>query len=148
MGSFAAVLVDFDTTVNPEPGIARAPTADEQFAALERLVHRHGHTLAPEALVTRRGVGLEPEQLARLNEREGVALFSLDTLRRRGRIDVHALRRCFEKGQHLLLLVEDLSFTTRDGFDRFTELVVAMNLVHERDHSIGWLEMVNQLAQT
>ena len=79
-------------------------------------------------------------------EADGVALFSLDTLRRGRDIDIDGLRRCFAKGFSLALLVEDLSFTERDEFDRFVELVIAMNEVRRRDHSLEWLEMVNQLA--
>jgi hypothetical protein len=31
---FVGVLLEFDTAVNPEPGVARAPTASEQAMAL------------------------------------------------------------------------------------------------------------------
>ena len=148
MRSFVGVLLDFDATVNPEPGVTRAPTGAEQFAALERTVRQMGGTLQVETLVARRGFGLEAEQLALIDEWEadGVALFSLDTLRRGRDIDIDGLRRCFAKGFSLALLVEDLSFTERDEFDRFVELVIAMNEVRRRDHSLEWLEMVNQLA--
>ena len=35
MHRFVGVLLEFDTAVNPEPGVARAPTASEQAMALE-----------------------------------------------------------------------------------------------------------------
>ena len=42
MTSFLGVLLAFDTTTNPEPGVARAPTATEQAAALHRFAGRLG----------------------------------------------------------------------------------------------------------
>lgn len=42
MRRFVGVLLEFDAAVNPEPGVARAPTMAEQAAALARLAERLG----------------------------------------------------------------------------------------------------------
>lgn len=148
MRSFVGVLLEFDTTVNPEPGVARAPTAAEQAAALARLAERLGGTLQPEVLVARRGEGLDAAAFDRLVARpaDGVLLFSLDTVRHGQRIDVAGLRRCWQHAGSLALLVEDLQVHDAGGFDAFIDFVQAMNLVRRRDASATWFEMVNELG--
>jgi hypothetical protein len=148
MHRFVGVLLEFDTSVNPEPGVARAPTASEQAAALARLAERLGGTLESELFIARRGEGLDAAALDRLEEQpvDGVLLFSLDTVRSGSRVDLEGLRRCWQVGHRLALLVEDLQLFDADGFASFIDYVLAMNLVRRRDTSAAWFELVNELG--
>ena len=94
MHRFVGVLLEFDTAVNPEPGVARAPTASEQAMALARLAERLGGTLEPELFIARRGEGLDAAALDRLERQsvDGVLLFSLDTVRHGSQVDLEGLR--------------------------------------------------------
>lgn len=148
MHRFVGVLLEFDTAVNPEPGVARAPTAAEQATALARLAERLGGTLLPELFIARRGEGLDAAALDRLERQsvDGVLLFSLDTVRHGSRVDLEGLRRCWRLGGRLALLVEDLQLLDAAEFASFVDFVVAMNLVRRRDASAAWFELVNELG--
>ncbi len=148
MNAFVGVLLAFDTTTNPEPGVARAPTAAEQAAALGRFAGRLGGTLLPDLLAARRGEGLTPAALQSLAARpiDGVLLFSLETLSRANRVDTDALRRCWSIGHLLGLLVEDLVVDDEASFTSFSDFVLAMNMVRRRDTSAAWFELVNELG--
>ena len=81
MRRFVGVLLEFDAAVNPEPGVARAPTIAEQVTALARLAERLGGRLEQELLIARRGKGLDSAALDHLVSLpvDGVLLFSLDS---------------------------------------------------------------------
>lgn len=142
------VLLEFDTAVNPEPGVARAPTTAEQQGALARLAERLGGRLETDVLVARRGEGLDDAALDRLESRpaDGVVLFSLDTLRHGNLVDLAGLRRCWRHGGKLALLVEDLYLGDEAAFTEFLDFVRSMNLVRRRDASASWFELVNEIG--
>lgn len=144
MPGFVGVALEFRTTVNPEPGVARAPTLAEQTNALDRLALRLGDGLAGEILVARQGEGLGPQLLDEIARRRpaGVVLFSLETVQRDHIIDLAALQRCWACGGVLGLLVENLAFTAPDEFDAFADYARSMNLVRQRDRSVEWLGLV------
>jgi hypothetical protein len=148
MRRFVGVLLEFDAAVNPEPGVARAPTIAEQVTALARLAERLGGRLEQELLIARRGNGLDSAALDHLVSLpvDGVLLFSLDTLRDDSRVDLKGLRRCWQLGGRLALLVEDLQFLDATGFASFIDFVLAMNLVRRRDSSAAWFALVNEVS--
>ena len=148
MRRFVGVLLEFDAAVNPEPGVARAPTAAEQAKALARLAERLGGTLEPELFIAPRGEGLDSAALDRMADLpvDGVLLFSLDTLCHGSRVDLKGLRRCWQLGGRLALLVEDLQLLDAAEFASFIDFVLAMNLVRRRDASAAWFELVNEIG--
>ena len=148
MRRFVGVLLEFDAAVNPEPRVARAPTTAEQAAALARLAERLGGRLEQKLFLARRGEGLDSAALDHLVGLpvDGVLLFSLDTLRDDSRVDLKGLRRCWQLGGRLALLVEDLQFLDATGFASFIDFVLAMNLVRRRDSSAAWFALVNEVA--
>lgn len=126
-----AVVIDHPHLDNPEPGVARAPTIDEQVAAIERHAVRHGLLAHSEPLV------LTPGQLPPADlpvRHDGVVCASLAVLQHDGIVDIDLLDAWRATGRPMGFLVEDLWFTAPgDDFDRFRVMAIAMNLVRGRD---------------
>ena len=132
-----AVVIAHDDVVNPEPGVARAPTVDEQIAAIEMHAVRHGLLAHSDPVVLAPGE-LPPADLP--TRHDGVICSTLAALQRDGLVSVELLDAWRVLGRPIGFLVEDLWFTgdeSNDGFDRFRLMVVATNLVRGRA-APGW----------
>lgn len=126
-----AVVVDHGDVHNPEPGVARAPTVDEQVAAIEMHAVRRGLLVHSEPVVLPPG---QPPADDLPLRNDGVVCSTLAVLGDGGVIDVRLLDTWRSYGRPLGFLVEDLWFDGHgdDGFERFRLMVAALNVVAER----------------
>jgi hypothetical protein len=125
-----AVVVDHAVIANPEPGVARAPTPDEQMAAIESYAVRHGMLVHAEPVVHGPDDSPDPDLPMR---NDGVICSTLAVLGRDGVVDLELLDTWRSHGRPLGFLVEDLWFDgVDDGFEQFRLMVTAINAVRRR----------------
>lgn len=141
---YVGVLLEYGSIVNPEPGVMRAPTADEQTRALDRLARRLDGTL--DATVTvRQGHGLAGDAIDALADHRpfGLLMFSVDALRRGDHVDAAVLRALWRLTGEIGLLIEDEHLTNDDEFEEYMIMVVTVNHVRARDASSWWADFVH-----
>lgn len=142
---FVGVALAYASEVNPEPGVRRAPTIDEQARALSRAAASQGGDLVGQVVVARQGIGLGPDVLDAVSNSAatGAYLLTIDVLRAGQHIDEVLLRRIWDAAGRIDLLIEDVHLVDDAAFRGYLDMVRAINEVRARDVALDWLEFVN-----
>lgn len=143
-GRYVGVLLGYESAINPEPGVARPPTADEQKRALGRFAHRLGGTLTT-TVTARKGVGLDRAMIDVLaaDQPTGVLLLSIDALRCGLEIDVAVMTELWELTGELGFLIEDEHLVDAQAFEYYMIMAMSVNHVRARDTSPVWAAFVS-----
>jgi hypothetical protein len=141
---YIGVTLAYASTVNPEPGIKRAPTLEEQERALSSAVGRHGGVLIRPVVTARQNEGLEPRILALIDQlgADAMIFLTIDSLRRGNFIDVALLQSIWDATGRIDLLIEDVRLKDDASFSNYLNMVTAINEVRMRDTSSEWSEMI------
>jgi len=144
---YVGVLLGYESAVNPEPGVVRAPTADEQTRALERLARQLGGTVIT-TVTARQGRGLDRAAIAVVaaEQSAGLLMLSIDALRCDRHIDIKSLNELWALTGEIGLLIEDQHLTDDEAFEYYMIMVVSMNHVRTRDASPEWIAFVSNSA--
>ena len=147
---YLGVTLAYASTINPEPGIKRAPTAEEQARALANAAARQGGTLLERVATARQNEGLEHDvlQLIDSEEAEALIILTIDALRCGNKIDADLLKKLWQRTGRIDLLIEDVRLTDEASFRNYLDMVAAMNEVRERDASEGWNEVITKWDQS
>lgn len=137
---YLPVLLEYRQAVNPEPGVARAPSLAEQRRAIGRLVTTWGGELGDDAVIARGG----DEQLVVDigDDIRGVVMFSLQALQRGPAIDVDLVQSIWSRVDALSFLVEDLHARDDESFAEVLDMILTINAVVHRDGSTEWHNLV------
>ena len=141
---YLGVTLAYASTINPEPGIKRAPTFEEQARALANAATRQGGVLLEQVATARQNEGLDPGILQLIDSEgaEALVLLTIDTLRRGSRIDADLLSKMWTKTGRIDLLIEDVRLTDDASFRNYLDMVAAMNEVRQRDTSDEWNDVI------
>ena len=141
---YLGVLLEFASTLNPEPGVKRAPTLNEQKKALDAAVTRKGGVLLQTDVSVRQNEGLDQEILALIEKigAEAIIFITIDVLRRDSQIDIDLLQSIWDRTGRIDLLIEDLSLADDASFGQYVNMVGAINAVRERDSSPEWQALI------
>lgn len=146
---YVGIALAYANEMNPEPGVRRAPTIDEQTRALTRAATSQGGELVGPVLVARQGVGLESDVLDAISgsAATGAYLLTIDVLRIDQHVDELLLRRIWELTGRVDLLIEDVHIVDDVEFHEYLDMVRAVNEVRARDSAPEWLELVDREVQ-
>lgn len=141
---YVGVLLEYENAVNPEPGVPRAPTADEQKHALERFAHRLGGTLTT-TVTARQGFGLDRTviDVVAAEQPAGLLSLSIDALRCGCHIDVGLMIALWALTGEIGFLIEDEHLVDEQAFHDYLIMVKSMNHVRARDTSLVWAAFVS-----
>lgn len=147
---YLGVTLAYANTINPEPGVKRAPTADEQIRALANAAARQGGVLLEQVATAKQNEGLDQEVLRTIDElgAEAVYFLTIDAMRRGNRIDAALLQSIWLKTGRIDMLIEDVRLTDDGSFNEYLDMISAMNEVRERDSSAAWIDLINRGGQT
>jgi hypothetical protein len=137
---YLPVLLEYRQAVNPEPGVARAPSLAEQRRAIGRMVTTWGGELGDDAVIARGGS--EPLVVDVADGTRGVVMFSLQALQRGPAIDIAVAQSIWSRVDALSFLVEDLHARDEQSFAELLDMIVAINAVVQRDGSAEWRNLV------
>ena len=146
---YVGVLLEYASAHNPEPGVPRAPTRDEQVRALERLASRLGGRLT--AIVSaQQGSGLDPAAIDVVTSVQpaGVLVLTVDAFRRDRRIDVELLQKIWKTAGEIGFLIEGEHLADDPAFEYYMIMVMSMNHVRSRDASADWAAFVGRSSQS
>lgn len=143
---YLGVTLTYASAINPEPGIKRAPTTEEQTRALANAATRQGGVLLEHVATARQNEGLDHDVLQLIDNlhAEAIILLTVDALRNGNRIDTELLTKMWQKTGRMDLLIEDVRLTDDASFRNYLDMVAAMNEVRERDSSEGWHEVITK----
>lgn len=141
---YLGVVLAYASTINPEPGIQRAPTLEEQSRALALAATRLGGVLVEPVVTAQQNEGLDSSVLATIDQldADAVILLTIDSLRHGDTIDGVLLRSIWGATGRIDLLIEDVRLTDDASFARYLDMVDAMNDVRKRDSSSEWSELI------
>jgi hypothetical protein len=141
---YLGVTLAYASAVNPEPGIQRAPTLEEQTRALALAANRQGGVLVKPVVTARQNEGLDPGVLAMIDQlgADAVILLTIDSLRCGDTIDGVLLQSIWDHTGRIDLLIEDVRLTDDASFSNYLYMVAAMNEVRQRDSSTEWSELI------
>lgn len=141
---YLGISLEFASALNPEPGVKRAPTLNEQKRALDAAVTRKGGVLLQTDVSVRQNEGLDHGILAVIekNGAEAIIFLTIDVLRRDSQIDIDLLQSIWDRTGRIDLLIEDVSLTDDASFDQYVNMVAAINAVRERDSSAEWHALI------
>ncbi len=142
---FLPVLLEYRQAVNPEPGVARAPSLAEQRRAIGRLVTTWGGQLSDDAVIARGGP--EPLTIDLDEHTTGVVMFSVQALQRGPAIDIELARSIWSRVDTLAFFVENLRAHDDETFAGLIDLFMVMNAVIARDSSTHWRDLVLASAE-
>ncbi len=137
---YLPVLLEYRESVNPEPGVAQAPSLAEQRRAIGRLVTTWGGELGDDAVIARGGD--EPLMIDIGDEIRGVVMFSLQALQRGPAIDVGLAQSIWSQVDVLSFLVEDLHARDAQSFADLLDMMLTITAVVRRDVSPEWRNLV------
>ena len=142
---YVGVLLEYASTINPEPGVPRAPTHDEQVRALDRFARRFGGRVVATVTV-RQGAGLGRAAVEAVTAAQpaGLLMLTIDALRTGRTIDVETLDRLWSITGEIGLLIEDQHFVDDATFEDYIVMVMSMNHVRARDASPDWAAYVGR----
>lgn len=142
---YIGVLLEYASAINPEPGVPRAPTTDEQVRALDRFAQRLGGRLVA-TVTARQGAGLAPGAIDVVGAAQpaGVLMLTIDALRIERHVDVAMLDRLWSLNGELGLLIEDEHIVDGATFEDYIVMVMSMNHVRARDASPDWAAFVGR----
>jgi hypothetical protein len=142
---YVGVLLEYASAINPEPGVPRAPTHDEQARALDRYAGRFGGRLVA-SVTARQGAGLDRAALEAVEAAQpaGVLMLTIDALRIERTIDVETLDRLWSITGEIGFLIEDEHFVDDATFEDYIVMVMSMNHVRTRDASSDWAAFVGR----
>jgi hypothetical protein len=142
---YVGVLLEYASAINPEPGVPRAPTHDEQVRALGRFAERLGGRLST-TVTAQQGRGLDPAAVDVIEAAQpaGLLMLSIDALRVDRHIDVRVLDRLWGAFREIGLLIEDEHFVDDATFEDYIVMVMSMNHVRVRDASPDWAAFVGR----
>jgi hypothetical protein len=142
---YLGVALAYTSAINPEPGIKRAPTAEEQARALANAAARQGGMLLERVATARQNEGLDHGVLRLIDSEKAEALIilTIDALRCDNKIDADLLRKLWQRTGRIDLLIEDVRLTDEASFRNYLDMVAAMNEVRERDASEEWNEVIS-----
>ncbi|NCG24800.1 MAG: hypothetical protein GWP47_11810 [Actinobacteria bacterium] len=146
---YVGVLLEYASAHNPEPGVSRAPTDDEQVRALERLASRLGGRLT--AIVSaQQGRGLDPGAIDVVTavQPAGVLVLTVDAFRRDRYIDVELLQKIWETAGEIGFLIEGEHLADDPSFEYYMTMVMAINHVRSRDASADWDAFVGRPSRS
>lgn len=141
---YVGVLLEYESAVNPEPGVARAPTAHEQKRALERFAHRLGGMLTT-TVTARQGFGLDRAviDVVAAEQPAGLLSLSIDALRCGRHIDVALMTELWALTGEIGFLIEDEHLIDDQAFRYYMIMVMSVNHVRARDTSPVWAAFVS-----
>jgi len=142
---YVGVAMGYASEVNPEPGIKRAPTSDEQLRALARAVAAQGGELIEPVVVAQQNVGLGHDVLEAITRcsATGAYLLTIDVLRADRTLDEALLCAIWDLTGRIDLLIEDVHLGDASSFRNYLDMVRAINEVRVRDASPEWLALIN-----
>lgn len=145
---YVGVAMAYASEVNPEPGIRRAPTIDEQTRAISRAAVAQGGVLLEPVVVAHQNVGLGRDVLEAITGRAatGAYFLTIDVLRSGRTIDEALLCAIWELTGRVDLLIEDVHLGDAASFRNYLDMVRAINEVRVRDASPAWLALVHDGA--
>jgi hypothetical protein len=143
---YVGVLLEYASAINPEPGVPRAPTHDEQVRAIDRMARRFGGRLIA-TVTSRQGTGLDRttvETVVAAAQPAGLLMLTIDALRVGRTIDVEVLDRLWGITGEIGFLIEDEHFVDDATFEDYIVMVMSMNHVRARDASPDWRAFVGR----
>jgi hypothetical protein len=141
---YLPVLLDYHQPVNPEPGVAHAPSLAEQRRAIGRLATGLGGELTDEAIIVTSGA--QPPAVEIPANTSGVIMFSVQALGHGPMVDIATLVEIWRQVGSVRFLVENLAARDEAGFERLVDMFLAINTVVDRDRSPTWREVVHTLS--
>jgi len=141
---YLGIAMEYATPVNPEPGIRRAPTIDEQARALGRAAAARGGTLVNGVVTARQNEGVGGDVLGALRAAgaTGAYCLTVDVFRRGDLIDHGLLAEVWSATRCIAFLIEDVHIEDDSTYLDWLDMIRAINAVRDRDASDSWRTVV------
>jgi len=143
--SYLGIALVYASAVNPEPGVRRAPTIDEQSRALGRAAAARGGALVGGVVTARQNEGVGRDVLGALGAAgaTGAYCLTVDVFRRGDLIDHALLTDVWSATGCIGFLIEDVHLEDDGAFLGWLDMVRAVNAVRTRDASDPWRDLVS-----
>ena len=143
--TYLGFALAYATSVNPEPGVRRAPTIDEQARALARAAATRGGSLADHVVTAQQNAGIGRDVLTDLaaTGATGAYCLTIDVFRRGSVIDDALLTDVWSATGCIGFLIEDVHLEDDEAFLGWLDMVRAINEVRARDASDPWRTLVS-----
>jgi hypothetical protein len=142
---YLGIALEYASTVNPEPGVRRAPTIDEQARALARASASRGGSLSHHVVTARQNHGVDKGVIDALADAgaTGAYCLTIDVFRRGDLIDDALLADVWSATGCIGFLIEDVHLEDDGSYLDWLDMVRAINAVRARDASAPWRSLVS-----